>query len=171
MRPGERDAIALATGFALDRLLGDPSRGHPVAGFGALATALERRTWRAHRRAGIMHVALLLVLAAGVGRRAERSRASAALIVWVALGGRSLERAALTMAELLRAGELAAARAHATTLVGRDPRALHAHELCRATIESVAENTADALVGALLWGRSPAPRAWPCTEPPTRSTR
>jgi adenosylcobinamide-phosphate synthase len=152
MRPGKRDALALAIGFALDRALGDPSHGHPVAGFGALATALERRAWRPDRRAGIIHVALLLAVAAWIGRRADRSLASSALLVWVALGGRSLERAALTMAELLCAGELTAARAHAPVLVGRDPRELDAPELCRATIESVAENTADALVGALLWG-------------------
>jgi adenosylcobinamide-phosphate synthase len=152
MRGGQRDAIALAIGFALDRLLGDPSHGHPVAGFGALATALERRTWRPERRAGITHVALLLAAAAWLGRRANGSPASSALVVWVALGGRSLERAALTMEELLRASELPAARAHAHVLAGRDPRELDAHELCRATIESVAENTADALVGALLWG-------------------
>ncbi len=152
MRAGERDAIALAIGFALDRALGDPAHGHPVAGFGALATALERRTWRPERRAGIIHVALLLGVAAWLGRRASGSAASSALVVWVALGGRSLERAAVTMAELLQTSELPAARAHAPMLVGRDPRELDAHELCRATIESVAENTGDALVGALLWG-------------------
>jgi adenosylcobinamide-phosphate synthase len=152
MRAGERDAIVLALGFALDRALGDPARGHPVGGFGALATALERRTWRPRRRAGIAHVALLLAVVAWIGRRAEASPATSALVVWVSLGGRSLERAALTMAELLRAGDLPAARAHAPVLVGRDPRELDAPELCRATIESVAENTTDALVGALLWG-------------------
>ncbi len=152
MRPGERDAIALVLGFALDRALGDPAHGHPVAGFGALATVVERRTWRPDRRAGIAHVGLLLAVAVWIGRRAAGSPAMSALVVWVALGGRSLERAALTMAELLQASELPAARAHAQTLVGRDPRELDGDELCRATIESVAENTADALVGALLWG-------------------
>jgi adenosylcobinamide-phosphate synthase len=113
---------------------------------------LERRTWRPRRRAGIAHVALLLATAAWIGRRAGGSPATSALVVWVALGGRSLERGALTMAELLRVGNLPAARAHAPVLVGRDPRELDAPELCRATIESVAENTADALVAALLWG-------------------
>jgi adenosylcobinamide-phosphate synthase len=152
MRSGERDAIALVLGFALDRVLGDPTHGHPVGGFGRLATALERRAWRPRRRAGIAHVTLLLATAAWIGRRAGGSPAASALVVWVALGGRSLERAALTMAELLRVGNLPAARAHAPVLVGRDPRELDAPELCRATIESVAENTADALVGALLWG-------------------
>ena len=151
MRSGEQDAIALVLGFALDSVLGDPTHGHPVGGFGRLATALERRTWRPRRRAGIVHVALLLAAAAWIGRRAGGNPATSALVVWVALGGRSLERAALTMADLLRAHDLPAARAHAPVLVGRDPRELDAPELCRATIESVAENTADALVGALLW--------------------
>jgi adenosylcobinamide-phosphate synthase len=152
MRPGERDAIAIAIGFALDRGFGDPAHGHPVGGFGRLAAALELRTWSPRRRSGIVHVALLLAVAAWIGRRAAGNPVTSALVVWVALGGRSLERAALTMAELLQAGDLPAARVHAPVLVGRDPRELDEPELCRATIESVAENTADALVGALLWG-------------------
>jgi len=152
MRATARDASALIAGFALDRAFGDPTRGHPVAGFGALALALERRTWRANRRAGIAHVALLLAAAGWLGRRASRGLLASTVVVWAALGGRSLERAALTMSELLLQGDLQAARAHAPVLVGRDPSQLDERELCRATIESVAENTADALVGALLWG-------------------
>jgi hypothetical protein len=68
MKPGERDALAL--GFVLGRALGDPSYGHPVGGFGVLATALERRTWRSHRRAGIARVALLLAVVAWISRLA-----------------------------------------------------------------------------------------------------
>src|SRR5439155_8774199 len=49
-------------------------------------------------------------------------------------------------------GDLPAARAALPTLAGRDPRGLDGPELARATIESVAENTADAAVGPLLWG-------------------
>jgi adenosylcobinamide-phosphate synthase len=152
MTPSRRDAAALALGFALDRALGDPSRGHPVGGFGHLAAALEQWTWRPRRGAGILHVALLLAVVSWVGRRAARGLLTSTLVVWIALGGRSLERAASTMGELLDAGALPAARAHAPVLVGRDPRELDCTELCRATIESVAENTADAVVGALLWG-------------------
>jgi adenosylcobinamide-phosphate synthase len=44
------------------------------------------------------------------------------------------------------------ARRLAPTLVGRDPSGLDGSELCRAALESVAENTADAVVGPLLWG-------------------
>jgi adenosylcobinamide-phosphate synthase len=39
-------ALTLVSGYAADRLLGDPARFHPVAGFGRIGTALERRLWR-----------------------------------------------------------------------------------------------------------------------------
>lgn len=152
MRPGSRDALALTAAFALDRALGDPARWHPVAGFGGLAAALERLTWRRSRSAGVLHVSILLAAAWVVGRLARRSVGASALLVWFTLGGRSLERAALQMSELLASGQLPAAREHAAVLVGRDASRLDSDELSRATIESVAENTADALAGALLWG-------------------
>ncbi len=39
-----------------------------------------------------------------------------------------------------------------THLVGRDPTGLDADELARACVESVAENTSDAVVAPLFWG-------------------
>jgi len=82
-----------------------------------------------------------------------------ALVVWVALGGRSLERAALDLALAVEVGDLAAARRLLPALAGRDPAGLGAAELCRAGIESVAENTADAVTGPLLWGALAGPAA------------
>jgi adenosylcobinamide-phosphate synthase len=73
-------------------------------------------------------------------------------VTWAALGGRSLAEAGRQLAEAVRDGDLEQARALAPTLVGRDPTGLDGPELCRAAVESVAENTADAVVGPLLWG-------------------
>jgi adenosylcobinamide-phosphate synthase len=56
------------------------------------------------------------------------------------------------MAGALEAGDVPAARALLPTLAGRDPSALDAGELARATVESVAENTSDAAVAPLVWG-------------------
>jgi Cobalamin-5-phosphate synthase len=39
-------ALALLSGYGADRLLGDPARFHPAAGFGRIGTTLERRLWR-----------------------------------------------------------------------------------------------------------------------------
>jgi adenosylcobinamide-phosphate synthase len=68
------------------------------------------------------------------------------------LGGTSLGRAAGQMHNALAAGDLARARAALPALAGRDPSALDESGLARATVESVAENTADAAVAPLFWG-------------------
>ena len=68
------------------------------------------------------------------------------------LGGRSLEREAMAVHDLLVAGDLPAARLRLTHLVGRDTAELSEPEVARAVVESVAENTADAVVAPLLWG-------------------
>jgi len=56
------------------------------------------------------------------------------------------------MSRLLSAGDLAGARERLAHLCGRDPCALDAEGLARATVESVAENTSDAVVAPLVWG-------------------
>jgi adenosylcobinamide-phosphate synthase len=138
---------AIALGWLTDRILGDPKRYHPVAGFGRIAGALEARTWRPRRSAGIVHVLLLVLPLA----RVPRSPASLAVVVWSALGGRSLRRAASDLAAAVSRGELEHARILAPTLVGRDASRLDGAELSRATVESVAENTSDAVVAPLVW--------------------
>ena len=144
-------ARALVLGFAVDAVLGDPVRFHPVAGFGRAAAALERLWWRPHRAGGAVHVALLVGAAAGIGRLAERNIALRAFSVWVVLGGRSLGREALLLADAMERGAVVEARLRAPALVGRDPAGLGVDELSRAAIESVAENTGDAVVAPLLW--------------------
>jgi adenosylcobinamide-phosphate synthase len=47
---------------------------------------------------------------------------------------------------------VAGARARLPHLCGRDPQALDTDGIARAVVESVAENTSDAVVGALVWG-------------------
>jgi adenosylcobinamide-phosphate synthase len=153
-------AAALVNGWLLDRLLGDPRRGHPVAGFGRIAAALERLLWRPSRAAGVLYAAVLVggaALATAAADRGLRARPYArlawrSLVVWATLGGRSLERIALRVAGQVADGDLFAARALAPALVGRDPSQLGGPELCRAALESVAENAGDAVVAPLLWG-------------------
>src|SRR3954451_11396796 len=159
-RPDVPTAAGLALGALADLLLAAPRRGHPVAGFGATAAALERRVWRNSRAAGAGY-ALGLGAAGGARRgaagRATHDRPAARTLVtaaatWTVLGGTSLGRAAGVLQAHLVAGDLPAARAALPALAGRDPSGLGAGELARATIESVAENTADAAIGPLLWG-------------------
>jgi adenosylcobinamide-phosphate synthase len=155
----------LLAGAVADWAVGDPRRWHPVAGFGAAATALEQRCWRPSRAVGVAYVAILVggtaAAAAGVDHRLGRRRAARGLLLglvtWAAVGGRSLAEAGRRLAGAVRNGDLAGARRLAPTLVGRDPEGLDGSELCRAALESVAENTADAVVGPLLWGALAGP--------------
>jgi adenosylcobinamide-phosphate synthase len=158
-------AAGLLAGSVADRVAGDPRRCHPVAGFGALAATLERLMWRPSRTAGAAYAVVLVGGAAGAAawadRRLRRRPAGRLLLVaaltWTSLGGRSLAQAGRRLGRAVRSGDLPAARRLAPTLVGRDPSRLGATELCRAAVESVAENTADAVVGPLLWGALAGP--------------
>ena len=151
-------AAGLALGSLADLALGDPRRGHPVAGFGRAAGALERAVWQDSRTAGAGYWLACVVPVTALGLAADRvtrHRPVARALVtaagtWAVLGGTSLGRAGATMADLL--DDLPAARAHLPTLAGRDPSSLGEPELVRATVESVAENTSDAAVAPLVWG-------------------
>src|SRR5689334_15239974 len=95
-------AAGLALGAAADLGLGDPQRGHPVAGFGALAAAIERRTWRDSRTAGAGYAAVLVAAVTGGGVVVQRATARrpvprallTAAATWTVLGGTSLGRTA-----------------------------------------------------------------------------
>jgi len=153
-------ALGLLAGFAADRLLGDPQRRHPVAGFGTVAAHLERQLYADSRIRGVAHAGVLVGGAVALGMAAERATArsplaraaATALATWTVLGGRSLEREADAVHAHLAQGDLAAARQRLTHLVGRDTSSLDEGQVARAVIESVAENTSDAVVAPLVWG-------------------
>ncbi|TMU97785.1 cobalamin biosynthesis protein [Streptomyces sp. DASNCL29] len=156
-------ACGAALGFLGDLAAGDPRRGHPVAAFGRAAAAAERRLWRDHRGYGALHTALcaggaaagaaLLTRAVrGLGSRRGAEVALTAAATWAVLGGTSLGREARAVGGALAAGDLEVARERLPHLCGRDPQALDGPQIARAVVESVAENTSDAVVGALVWG-------------------
>lgn len=158
-------AVGLVLGFAADRILGDPRRLHPVAGLGRLAGVLEQVRYADRRVRGIEYTAVVVggvVLSAYAaerllarsprGTRPVVHAAATALATWTVLGGRSLDREAAAVGSFLVAGDLPAARRRLTHLVGRDPSGLDETEIARAVVESVAENTSDAVVAPLLWG-------------------
>jgi adenosylcobinamide-phosphate synthase len=149
-----------AAGLVGDLLLGDPRRGHPVAAFGRAAGAVERVLWRDHRGWGALHTALCAgaaagaaaLLARGVRGRSAASVALTAAATWAVVGGTSLGREARAIGGALAAGDVDVARERLPHLCGRDPQALDEQQIARAVVESVAENTSDAVVGALVWG-------------------
>ncbi|MFD6416616.1 cobalamin biosynthesis protein [Streptomyces sp. NPDC060194] len=157
---GRGYVVGAVVGLVVDAVLGDPGRGHPVAAFGRAAQAVERVLWRDHRGWGALHTAVCAGGAVAVGALARAGArrspvASAALTgaaVWAVVGGTTLGREARQIGAALERGDVEAARARLPHLCGRDPQALDADGIARAVVESVAENTSDAVVGALVWG-------------------
>jgi adenosylcobinamide-phosphate synthase len=153
-------AAGLILGVLADELLGDPRRGHPVAGFGALATKLERRLYRDSHAAGGQHtlacVLPVLASAALIERRTATHPTTRALTIaaatWTVIGGRSLRRIATDLAAALDNSDTEAARVLVPSLCGRDPEQLDDKGLARATVESIAENTSDSVTAPLFWG-------------------
>ena len=157
---GAARAVGLLVGVAADAVFGDPRRHHPVAAFGQLAATAERACYAEHRLAGLVYTGALVGGVAAVGglleragrRRAAVQVAGTALATWIVLGGASLAQEGAAMARALDAGDLDAARARLPHLCGRAPDELDLIGVARASVESVAENTSDAVVAPLVWG-------------------
>ena len=158
-------AGGLVGGVIADALLGDPSRGHPVALFGRAAQAVQDRLYADRCLAGVGYTASCVTLALGPAlladyltrRRPWARLAATAATAWAVTGAASLAAEADRIAAALERGDLAAARKALPALCGRDPAGLDACELARAVIESVAENTSDAVVAPLVWGAVAGP--------------
>jgi adenosylcobinamide-phosphate synthase len=156
--PRRRDlAVGLVLGTALDAVVPDPRRGHPVAVFGTAASRLEQRIWADSRPRGAVFTAICVGAAIQAGRLMERRAgrfrpAAIAAGTWAVLGARSLRVEGRAVHDRLAADDLAAAREQVTHLVGRDPSVLDTDGVARAALESIAENTCDAIVAPMMWG-------------------
>jgi adenosylcobinamide-phosphate synthase len=139
--------VSVKAGILADVVLGEPPRRlHPVAAFGSLMGAVERRIYRDDRSAGATYALIGTAIGVSSGLLIRRS-----LATYLAVAARSLWTEAANVQGALDDGDLDAARTRLPALVGRDPSALDEKEVARATVESVAENTVDAIVAPALW--------------------
>jgi adenosylcobinamide-phosphate synthase len=146
----------VAAGVVADLVLGEPppSVPHPVAEFGRLMGGVESRVYAPRLLPGVGYAAVGAAVGVLAGRVLSRVGGPAAVGVatYVAVAGRALTEAAVAVRDPLVTGDLDAARAALPSLVGRDPSRLDEEEIARAVVESVAENTVDAVVAPALWG-------------------
>ncbi|MGA6096705.1 adenosylcobinamide-phosphate synthase CbiB [Stutzerimonas marianensis] len=152
-------ALSCLAGIGMDALLGEPRRGHPLVAFGRWADTLERhfngldgRGWRSHGVTAwclavlpLTALAWLLSRLPGIGGLVE------ILLLYFALGLRSLGDHLLPVARALRQGDLPEARRRVGFIVSRDTRELDAQGVARAATESALENGSDAVFAALFW--------------------
>lgn len=142
-------------GLLLDEVLGEPpDRVHPVALLGRALARLERESYRDTRSAGVAHLVIAVAPIFVAGRLADRligRTAATTLSVGLASAGTMLRDVAMSVTEQLEAGDIDGARQQVRSLVGRDPTNLDEGEIVRAAVESVAENTVDAVTATLFW--------------------
>ncbi len=144
-----RRFVGAAVGLLADRIVGEPpAPWHPVARFGQVMTRLEGAWYRDTTSAGAAYAAA----GVAVGVAAGVVTGSTALTVACTSAGRMLRTTAAEIADALEAGDLDHARRTLPALVGRDPVVLDDRGIAAATIESLAENTVDAVVAPALWG-------------------
>lgn len=159
---------ALALGFCLDLLLGDPHWApHPVRLIGRLIAALETLlrkifpdTKNGLLAAGVVLVVLVLGLSFGV--TALLLWACGLVSPWLAfavetvlcyqlLAARSLRDESMKVCRALEAGDLPGGRHAVSMIVGRDTDRLDETGVAKAAVETVAENASDGVIAPLLF--------------------
>lgn len=137
--------------------------GHPVTWIGRLIALLDRR-WNGGGRkkrlaAGALVTILIVGLVASLAWAAQHTLPGGVvgvlvggILAWPFLALRSMHDHVAAVAAPLRAGDLAGARAAVAMIVGRDPAALDGAGIARAALESLAENSSDAIVAPVFWG-------------------
>jgi adenosylcobinamide-phosphate synthase len=139
--------------------------GHPVTWFGRLISCLDSRLNHAtdpdalRRRNGVLALAAIVLMPAAVGLAAQLVILSVVplgllVVVLVAtslLSQKSLYEHVEAVADALDSGGLAMGRIAVSRIVGRDPDALDRPAVCRAAIESLAENFSDGIVAPAFW--------------------
>ena len=147
-------ALIVFAALVLDALLGEPRRFHPLVGFGRLAQALEQRIHADSFVRGVIAVVLLLTpftLIAILIRQCPFSTVLDAVLLYLAIGWKSLGEHAANVRDALLADDLPTARQRVSYMVSRDTAALDQQGVAKATVESVLENGNDAIFGAIFW--------------------
>lgn len=156
-------ALMVLAACLLDRLLGEPKYFHPLVGFGNLAKRCEQRFNRnsaskeRSQLRGLLCWCLLVItptLLAGLlltWLSASLQFIAASIVLYIAIGGRSLQEHAERVRVDLETNDLDAARTHVSWLVSRDTTELDTQGVSKACIESVLENGNDALFAPIFW--------------------
>lgn len=155
--------IALAAGYLIDLLLGDPEwLYHPVRIIGKFISWLEKLL---RKRGGNLRVSAIvltaatvlvtatavfvIVFVAGLFGRIPRIVVMA-LLDWMGIAVTSMAKEARGVAKALKKG-VEAGRKQVSRIVGRDTQALNEEEINKATVETVAENTTDGVIAPLIY--------------------
>lgn len=165
-----RHFLVLVLALVIDRVIGDPDWlwrrfPHPVVYFGKAISIADRYlnnpalSFGARKRNGVIAILLLLgvsVLVAMALSPLLRDLGPLGFLLEVVLAAILLAHKSLAdhvgaVATGLRDDGLSGGRRAVSMIVGRDPETLDEPGVCRAAIESLAENFSDGVVAPALW--------------------
>ena len=159
---------ALAAGFILDLMIGDPRwLYHPVCLIGNLIAFLEKilrkifpKTDKGELAAGTVEVILVCLLSGGIPFLILHILYG--ISVWVGfaletfwcyqlLATKSLKTESMKVYDRLKNGTLDEARYAVSMIVGRDTQSLTEEGVTKAAVETVAENASDGVIAPMLY--------------------
>src|SRR6202045_4125015 len=170
MSDPSRRVLILIIAFGLEAVLAYPAAvfraiGHPVSWIGALIAALDSAlnrpdySFAVRRAAGVATVMLLLAGSFGAGVALETVArgipyfgfAIAVLVVATLVAVGNLDQHVRAVSAALGAEGVDGGRRSIAKIVGRDPDTLDESAICRAAIESLAQNASDGVTAPSLW--------------------
>ncbi|MBH9982708.1 cobalamin biosynthesis protein [Bartonella sp. B10834G6] len=165
-----RLCFVLLLALLIDRLIGDPDWiwrkvPHPVAAFGAgikwFETRFNRKSMSPRRRKwfGIIAILILLLASFVVGFFIHKLSLGLgvsgiiieALFASIFIAQKSLVDHVGKVEKAFKQGSLVEARSAVSLIVGRETENLDESAICRAAIESLAENSSDGVVAPVFW--------------------
>ena len=160
--------VALAAGFLLDLLFGDPRwLYHPVCLIGSLIAALEKiirkifpKSEKGELAGGFLEVLLVCALCLGIPGVVMyilyRVLPPAGFLLetfwcYQLLAAKSLKQESMRVYDRLKNGNIEEARHAVSMIVGRDTNALTEEGVTKAAVETVAENSSDGVIAPMIY--------------------
>ena len=157
-------ALAIVLGVLLDRFLGEVPKFHPLVGFGVCANRVEKycNRWSSTMFVGVVIggvswlllvsvFVMLIVIFKELLSPIVPTWLIDALLVYFAIGYKSLLAHAQAVIVALKSNDLAEARNKLARFVSRDTQNLTPSKVCAGATESVLENGSDAVFAPLFW--------------------
>lgn len=157
-------SLTVLLALSFDAIFAEPRKYHPLVGFGRSARWLEKWSLNPAASSTQQRVcgALATVIIVGITTVVVSIGAEflsqtlgevliAAVIVYWAIGARSLDLHARAVSVALDHQQLDLARERTALMVSRETTTLAENDLLKATIESVLENGSDAVLAPIFW--------------------
>ena len=138
-------------GIGLDYYLGEPKRFHPLVGFGSAAQAVEKKFNKHTYVSGLLVWLLMALPCVVVAFVIGGNVVVDSLLIYLAIGRKSLVQHAQAIMKPLLNNDTAAARIQLQKIVSRDVAHLDNTGIAKASVESVLENASDSTFAALFW--------------------